>query len=730
MRRLLFPLLSSTAFVVAVAGVSAQNGAVTVTVDAAASKHAINPDVYGVAYATTTQLADLNVPVNRYGGNNTSRYNWQLNADNRGQDWYFESIGDSSSTAGQRGDDFVTSTRAGHAEPMITIPIIDYIATLGSNRSKVASYSIAKYGAQTGNDSQWYADAGNGVRASDGANITWNTPTDANVANSNLIQRGWIAHLVTRWGLAVNGGVRYYILDNEPSLWHSTHRDVHPTGAAMDEMRDKYLTYAREVKNADPNALVVFGEEWGWLGTKLSGYDQWYGSTHGWTDWSLLPDRSTHGQQDYLPWMLQQMQLQSATEGRRLVDVLTAHYYPQGGEFSNDTSAAMQAKRNKSTRSLWDPAYVDDSWIASVIRYIPQLRDWVAQYYPGTKIGITEYNWGAESHINGATTQADVLGIFGRESLDIAARWTTPDTATPTYKAIKIFRNYDGQLSAFGDTSVKTTSSSNPDSLSVFGATRTSDGAMTVMVINKIAGSTPVTLSLANFTAGAAAQVWQLTSANAINRLADVAVTGSSLTLTVPSQSITLVVIPGSSGPANQPPVAAASATPTSGTTPLAVSFTSAGSSDPDGTITTYAWTFGDGGTGSGPSASHTYTTAGTFIATLKVTDNAGATATKSLTITASAPAPPAAPTNLTATAGANRLVALRWTDASSNETGFSIERAVKAKTLSFTAVGSVGANVSTFSQTVTAGQWVYRVRAFNANGNSAYSNQATLRVR
>ena len=181
MRRLIFPLLSSTAFVVAVAVVSAQNGAVTVTVDAAASKHAINPNVYGVAYATTTQLADLNVPVNRYGGNNTSRYNWQLNADNRGQDWYFESIGDSSSTAGQRGDDFVTTTRAGHAEPMITIPIVDYIATLGSNRSKLASYSIAKYGAQTGNDSQWYADAGNGVRASDGVNITWNTPTDANV---------------------------------------------------------------------------------------------------------------------------------------------------------------------------------------------------------------------------------------------------------------------------------------------------------------------------------------------------------------------------------------------------------------------------------------------------------------------------------------------------------------------------------------------------------------------
>ena len=71
---------------------------------------------------------------------------------------------------------------------------------------------------------------------------------------------------------------------------------------------------------------------------------------------------------------------------------------------------------------------MDDSWIASVIRCIPQLRDWVNAYYPGTQIGITEYNWGAESHINGATAQADVLGIFGREGLDLAARWTTPDS--------------------------------------------------------------------------------------------------------------------------------------------------------------------------------------------------------------------------------------------------------------------------------------------------------------
>ena len=99
----------------------------------------------------------------------------------------------------------------------------------------------------------------------------------------------------------------------------------------------------------------------------------------------------------------------------RLLDVFTVHYYPQGGEFSDDVSSAMQLRRNRSTRSLWDPNYVDETWINDKVQLIPRLTGWVNTYYPGTLIGITEYNWGAESHINGATTQADIYGIFGRE---------------------------------------------------------------------------------------------------------------------------------------------------------------------------------------------------------------------------------------------------------------------------------------------------------------------------
>src|SRR5262245_36682764 len=99
------------AILAAAAILQAQNAAVTVSVDVAANRRAINPAIYGVAYATTTQLLDLNAPLHRYGGNNTSRYNWQQNADNRGQDWYFESIAESSATPGTRVVDFVPGSK-------------------------------------------------------------------------------------------------------------------------------------------------------------------------------------------------------------------------------------------------------------------------------------------------------------------------------------------------------------------------------------------------------------------------------------------------------------------------------------------------------------------------------------------------------------------------------------------------------------------------------------------
>lgn len=97
---------------------------------------------------------------------------------------------------------------------------------------------------------------------------------------------------------------------------------------------------------------------------------------------------------------------------------------------------------------------------------------------------------------------------------------------------------------------------------------------------------------------------------------------------------------------ANQAPTAIISATPTSGTAPLTVSFSSTGSSDPEGTALTYAWTFGPtGATSTSANPSYTYTTAGTYSARLTVKDAQGlASSTASTTITVN-PAPNQAPT-------------------------------------------------------------------------------------
>jgi hypothetical protein len=539
---------------------------VTITVDAQLNRHAISPLIYGVAFAPdASTVADLNTPLHRSGGNSETRYNWQTNAHNHAADWYFESIADSPATPAAAADSFVSTSKDGGAEPALTIPMIGWMPKLGPSRGKLASYSIAKYGPQTGSDASWMPDAGNGI-SSTNANqpITWNDPNDANFLTNSTFQQAFVQHLTNRWGMSTNGGVRYYIMDNEHSIWHSTHQDVHPNGASRAEIRDKFFDYAGMVKRLDPNALVLAPEEFGWSGYLYSGADLQYGGQHG---WGYLPDRSTNGSMDYVPWLLSQFYQRATNTNQRLLDYFTLHRYTEDSEVGgNDVSTATQLKRSRSTRSFWDTNYVDETWINQVVMLIPRMKGWVASYYPGTRIGITEYNWGAEDHINGATTQADILGIFGREGLDLATRWTTPASSTATYKAMKMYRNYDGNKSGFGDTSVSATGP-NPDNVSTFAAVRSSDGALTIMVINKqLVSGAIISVNLANFPPAGTAQVWQLTSGNAITRLSDLSFPGNSFTSTVPVQSITLFILPASivAGPASNP-------NPVSGATSVAV---------------------------------------------------------------------------------------------------------------------------------------------------------------
>ena len=524
---------------------SGTNANVTIQIDAQANRRAISPLIYGVAYASSSSvLQDLNAPLHRSGGNGTTTYNWQINAWNHAADWYFESIADSPSTAGADGDSFIQESKDAGAQAMLTIPMIGWVAKLGANGASLASYNTNKYGLQTATD-PWWSAAGNGVSLATGLNITNNDPNDANLPADTNFQAGWVRHLTNTWHSATNGGLVYYIMDNEWSLWQSTHRDIHPVGPTMDEVFADFCNYATMVKGIDPNALVAGPEEWSWPGYFYSGYDQqWSGANSDW-DPADYPDRKAHGGQDFGPWFLSQVKQRSQTAGQRLLDIFTLHCYPQENNVGSDAVDSTTALlRNQSTRQFWDTNYVDPSWINSVIALIPRMRSWVATNYPGTKIGVTEYNWGAEPSINGATAQADIDGIFGREGLDLATRWTTPDPSTPTYKAMRMYRNYDGNKSTFGDTSILTVVP-NPDNLSAFGAVRTGDGALTFMVINKnLTNATPITANLTNFNATGTAQRWQLTSANVITQLANITLTNKVLSDVVPAQSITLYVLP------------------------------------------------------------------------------------------------------------------------------------------------------------------------------------------
>ncbi|MFN0301496.1 MAG: cellulase, partial [Burkholderiales bacterium] len=230
--------------------------------------------------------------------------------------------------------------------------------------------------------------------------------------------------------------------------------------------------------------------------------------------------------------------------GKRVLDIFSVHFYPQGGESSDDLSEEKQLLRNRSTRSLWDPTYRDESWIDDFPHVIRRLRQWVNTYYPGTPIAITEYDWGAENHISGAVAQADVLGIFGREGLDIAARWEAPAPGTPVFNAMKLYRNYNGRNSTFGETSVRATVA-NPDIVASFAAERSADGALTVMVLNKqLREPVTVEIDLGTFKPGGAVERWQLDAKNVITKRTDAPVSGRKVTATVPAQSVSLFVVP------------------------------------------------------------------------------------------------------------------------------------------------------------------------------------------
>ncbi|TAG87599.1 MAG: endoglucanase [Oscillatoriales cyanobacterium] len=501
----------------------AQTANLTLSVDVAADRHSISPDIYGMNdYALDPALAqELRIPVERWGANHTSRYNWLVDSSNAGDDFFFMGGGDNKNPIpGDSIDKIVKTNRKNGSKSIVTIPMIGYVNKLSIWN---CGFRVSKYGAQEKTNPYIFPEGdkcGNGKRP-DGTVITNNNRLDVSIVSDAAFQKPW----------------EIYQMDNEPSGWGNTHRDVHPEPTSYDELRDRTYQYASMVKATDPTAKVLGPSDFGWPVYVDSG---------------VKGDREKHGGIWFARWYLQQMRAYEQQKGVRILDYFDEHYYPAADEgcLANCPAgdAKIQALRLRSTRSLWDASYTDESWIGKSnppLTIIPRFREWINEDYPGTKLAITEYNWGGIESMNGALAQGDILGIFGREQVDLATLWGPPKSSEPTAYTFRMYMNYDGKGGKYGDTWVRS-HSTDQGLLAIYGADRTSDGTLTLVIINKTGKDLTSNLSLKGFPAAGKAQVYTYSGANlqAIVRQSDLGVSATGFQATYPANSISLVAIP------------------------------------------------------------------------------------------------------------------------------------------------------------------------------------------
>jgi hypothetical protein len=598
---------------------SAPVAGLTLTVDAGTQTRPINPDIYGMdAYlldgtaADATAVTPTHISIDRWGGDSTERYNYQLDVTNSIADYYFEN------SMGNGGDGWlavsnvsafdalVESNNSNGIKTLGTVPVLGWVAKDSTSCAfPQATYPNQVSYSPSGCGNGMYPNGVNGCTNTNGCYITGNNPlvtsiaepapappavSAVNAAWANATWAGgWVTSLVNKFGPgnptgAVGKGVAIYDLDNEPTWWDSNDVDVHPVPFSYDEVTNGGIGTALAIKTSDPTAQVsgpVIDFWWAYFYSKKDIESGW-GSGPCYQPWSNPTDRKAHGGAPFIEYYMQQMAQAEKTYGMRLLDYVDLHTYFAATYNGNSVAFAtagdtgVQQARLNSTRALWDPTYTDPNFTqpnyvtdanytssctqaAQSPQLIPMMRTWVTNDYPGTKLAIDEYNWGGMESINGALAEADILGIFGREGLDVGTMWPTSDPSgqIPGMMAFAMYRNYDGKNSTFGDTALASTSTSAgadaEGSLAIYGALRSSDKAVTIMVINKTYGAQTETLEMNNVSSTGTASAYLYSSANlaAIVPQSSITVTPpasgstvSTLSTTFPAQSITLLVVP------------------------------------------------------------------------------------------------------------------------------------------------------------------------------------------
>jgi hypothetical protein len=519
---------------------------VTVSIDTLSNRHPISPLVYGGAYPKdAATITDSGMTVVRWGGNATSTYNWQLQTYNADNDYYFEDfayseIGDADSVQ------FIKDVQTAGSNPLMTMVMLPWVANSAENGTNGHwSFSVTKYGAQCAVD-KYNTDAGNGVKSDCITNITGNDPNDAYLplkddpaggdAAGTVYRQAWATAMASAFG----GAQHFYDMDNEIDIWGGTHRDIHPNPSGYDELRDTYLTNARNLKSWDSAAVRLGPVSCCW-------WFYWNGANGS--------DKGAHAGQDFLPWWLNEVYWQDQIADVQSLDVFDIHAYPDGPDTTNYTLAQKQALATRIYRDYWDPTYTSESstinqtYTTSIqpnyaIPFrIPRMRAILDTNYPGLPLAFTEWSaaFATEADFSTAIGDADAYGILGRERVYLASRWGAPDSANPNYQSLKLYTNYDGAHHMFGTTSISATHNADPNLFSVYAALGTGGTPLTIMVLNKDPGNVAnVTFQVNNFS-GASCTAYTLSQSSPGAIVSSSCVWGGSMTFA--PYTVTLLVV-------------------------------------------------------------------------------------------------------------------------------------------------------------------------------------------
>jgi hypothetical protein len=517
-----------------------------VTVNTALDTHAISPYIYGTNQVL--QGAD-NYAAVRQGGNRLTGYNWENNASNAGTDWYNSS------------DNLMTSGMSNSQALIPAISISAFIDTCRKyNRFCLSTFQMAGF---VSRDKNGTVTAGEAAPSSRWRYVFPVKPTAFAAApdttDSAVYMDELMNFLKVKYMSLPDGWLGGICLDNEPALWPSTHPLIHPAAPACVELLTKSIALATAIKNVDTRPFL--------FGPVTYGFGEMY-DLQGASDWASV--RGSYGW--FVDYYLDRMRLASTSAGRRLLDVFDIHWYSEAkgnGErivgASNPAARANAEARIQAPRSLWDPNYLEDSWIgqwySSYLPLIPRMKTSISSCYPGTKISFSEYNYGGEAHISGGLAMADVLGIYGKYDVFFASYWQMEDVTAYTSAAFRLFRNYDGSNGTFGSQSVFAAASDSSRSSVYASVVSSTNAELHLVLLNKDYDSTMnATVTINSSSAYKSVRVWSFDSSSAAitERLPAPVISGNSFVGVVPRLTAChFVLIPATAVRSAAPPATA-----------------------------------------------------------------------------------------------------------------------------------------------------------------------------